>query len=253
MDKQKFVEEAPAFYTVAIAFALLEGKREVYTIDQIKEALPVLSRSLIHDPLMEAGLNPLITAGVVGIAKEAFGPPVYHRLPSLTKEWAYSDACDQIPVFRTFAQVRNWAWLVTALREVNEHYVALSIIPEDFKQAVPSLWEPLPLDRTDEGLIAATEAVDEAITKIEADNGYAANVPGERDYVLQSLKTFRTTLRESAQITGMQIKTFAIDPLNVVMKRFAENAVGVVAGAAKDAVVTWLKSKFGALIAWLLF
>jgi hypothetical protein len=135
---------------------------------------------------------------------------------------------------------------------VNEHYTALSVSMDDFKEPPPSLWEPLPLDRADEGLIAATEALDEAIEKIEMDNGYAANLPGERDYVLQSLKTFRTTLKESAQITGMQIKTFAIDPLNAVIQRFKGAALEIVAGAAKDDIVAWLKAKFGAIITWLL-
>ena len=109
------------------------------------------------------------------------------------------------------------------------------------------------MDRSDEELHNVTVKVDEAIAKIEADNGYAANVPGERDYVLQSLKSFSSTLKQSAQITVMQIKTFALDPLATVMKRFADNALGLFAGAAKDAIVTWLKSKFGTLITWLLF
>lgn len=109
------------------------------------------------------------------------------------------------------------------------------------------------MDRSDEQLLDATAKVDEALTKIAADNGYAANVPGERDYVLQSLKSFSITLKESAQITGMQIKTFALDPLNAVMKRFSGAALELVAGAAKDAILTWLKAKFGALVTWLLF
>lgn len=51
----------------------------------------------------------------------------------------------------------------------------------------------------------------------------------------------------------MQIKTFALDPLNVVIKRFKGAALETVAGAAKDAIVVWLKAKFGAVITWLLF
>jgi hypothetical protein len=84
-------------------------------------------------------------------------------------------------------------------------------------------------------------------------NGYAANVPGERDYVVRSLKTFRSTLKESVQITGMQIKTFALDPLDMVISRFSGAALELVAGAARDAIVAWLKAKFGALLAALFF
>ena len=122
------------------------------------------------------------------------------------------------------------------------------LLPASFAQI-----KNYPLDRSDAQLVDAAEAVEEAIAKIEADNGYAANVPGERDYVVQSLKSFSATLKESAQITGMQIKTFAIDPLNAVIRRFTGAGLELVAAAAKDAILSWLKVKFGTLVTWLLF
>ena len=33
MDKRNFIEQAPAFYLIASDPALLEGKREVYTLE----------------------------------------------------------------------------------------------------------------------------------------------------------------------------------------------------------------------------
>ncbi len=253
MDKRNFIEQAPAFYCVAVAFSMMEGKRDVYTLSQIRPQIPALNSAIVHDALIEAGLRLLVSAGVVVVVKEAFGPPLYRRLPELTPDWAYTVAGNQIPVFRTFEQVRNWAWLAAALGDVNQHYSSLEITPADFDETIPSLWEPLPLDRGDENLIAATAAVDEAISKIEADNGYAANVSGERDYVIQSLRTFSKTLKESAQITAMQIQTFALDPLTAVAERFKGAALALVAEAAKESIRTWLKGKFAALVAWLLF
>ncbi|MET4423206.1 hypothetical protein [Bradyrhizobium sp. RT3a] len=253
MDKPSFLDHAPSFYSVAVACTLLEGKqRELWTILQIKEgAPPALHAILVHDALVEAALRVLVAAGVVAVARMPFGPPVYRRLPSLNTDWLYSEAGREMSVYATFAQLKNYQWLRAALADVNEQYHSLSIQPADFEEAAPSLWEPLPLDRRDEKLAEAVEAVDDAITKIEADNGYAANVPGERDYVVQSLKTFRSALKESVQITGMQIKTFALDPLGIVIRRFSGAALELVAGAARDAIVAWLKAKFGALLALL--
>lgn len=252
MDKPNFLEQAPAFYAVAIACCFIESKREVSTLGQIKGGAPVLTSALLKDDLMEAALRLLISADVVSVVKMAFGPPLYQRLPNLNTDWLYTGAGQFYPAFAAFAHVKNYDWLRAALADVNQHYDALLIAPADFSDAAPSLWEPLPLERNDERQIEAAKAVDEAIAKIEADNGYAANVPGERDYVIQSLKTFSTTLKESAQTTAMQVKTFALDPLALVAKRFAGAALELAAGAAKEAILAWLKAKFGALLAALL-
>ena len=89
---------------------------------------------MVHYLLMRPGPRLLMTAGVVATVKEAFGPRLYRRLPTLTSDWTYNGACDQIPVFRTFEQVRNWQWLAAALADVNQHYTASSIAPADFEK-----------------------------------------------------------------------------------------------------------------------
>jgi hypothetical protein len=109
MDKLTFIEKAPTFYSVAIAYSIMEAKREVFTMSQIRGEVPALSQKMPHDPLMSAGLRLLVEAGVIGIVKEAFGPQLYRRFPAMTKEWADGESGDQIPIFRTFSQVRNWA------------------------------------------------------------------------------------------------------------------------------------------------
>jgi hypothetical protein len=107
-------------------------------------------------------------------------------------------------------------------------------------------------NREDEKLIAVTSAVDKVIVAVEGDNGYAVHAPGERAYVLQSLKSFSDTLRVSAQITGMQVKAFALDPLKAVITRFGKSALGIVSTAAQQAILDWLKTNFGKLLGMLL-
>jgi hypothetical protein len=259
MDKRTFIKEAPAFYALAVAVSMIENRhREVFTEGQLAniphEVGEIPTRlSFQHPEVLAAGLSILTGAGVVEMATEAFGPTLYRRTPELTEEWLFGEGGAQIPIFRRYAQIQNLRWLSSALEDVNRRYLELDMSQLDFDEPVGDPWEPLPLDRTDEALTEATAKVDEAITQIQADNGYAANVPGERDYVVQSLTSFSTTLKESAQITGMQIKTFALDPLNAVIKRFKGAGLELVAAAAKDAILSWLKVKFGALITWLLF
>jgi hypothetical protein len=254
MDKRTFVERAPPYYALALALALVEqDSDQPVTVQALELAFAPHDELMFKmPPLVRAGMRILVQAGVAEIITDDFGPPLYRRTQELTESWIMEGGGQQISLFRRYAKIQSVGWLHQALNDVNNRYRVLPISASDFDEPAVSLWEPLPLDRSDEGLIKATEKIDEAVRKIEGDNGYAANVPGERDYVLQSLKAFRTTLKESAQITGMQIKTFALDPLAVVMKRFAGAGLEVVAGAAKDAIVTWLKAKFGALLAFLL-
>jgi hypothetical protein len=259
MDKRTFIKEAPVFYALAVAVSMIENHhREVYTQSQLSDIMRQPGEAPMrfdfrHPTVFAAGLSILSGAGVVEMATEAFGPTLYRRTPKLTEEWLVGEGGEQIPIFRRYAQIQNLRWLSSALDDVNRRYMQLEMSELDFDEPLGDPWEPLPLDRTDEALIEATVKVDEAIAQIQADNGYAANVPGERDYVLQSLKSFSTALKESAQITGMQIKTFALEPLNAVIKRFKGAALELAAAAAKDAILSWLKVKFGALLTWLLF
>jgi hypothetical protein len=254
MDKMSFVEKAPPYYALALALALADQEADQTVTLQTLEASfgPRDEVAFAVGTLVRAGMRILVQAGVAEIIIEDFGPRLYRRSKELTQGWIMEGAGQQIPLFRRFAQIRSVDWLHQAIKDVNTRHRNLPIEPSDFDEPTVSLWEPLPLDRSDENLIEVTEKIDDAIRDIEGDNGYAANVPGERDYVIQSLKAFRTTLEESAQITGMQIKTFALDPLALVMKRFAGAGLELVAGAAKDAVVTWLRVKFAALLTSLL-
>lgn len=257
MDRRLFIERAPQYYALALALGAVRLEKELFTETEVREELGRddirFRRRMGRRALANAGMHLLVEAGVIQVIKEDFGPNLYQRDPTLNWAWMFEGDGLKIPAFARYGQLQNLSWLAEALEDVDNKYQELQITEEDFEQPAPSFWEPLPLDRSDEQLLAATEKVDEAISKIEADNGYSVTLPGERDYVLQSLKSFSRTLKESAQITAMQIKTFALEPLNLVIKRFKGAALETVAGAAKDALVVWLKAKFGAVITWLLF
>jgi hypothetical protein len=178
MDKDTFIRHAPAYYALAIAVSMLANdSREVFTRSQPETSLGERYKvriSLEHPVLVAEGLRILEETGVAETISEAFGPALYRRRPELTEEWLFRGD-HQIPIFRTYRQLQNATWLSDALADVNRRYVELSISPLDFDEPLPSLWEPLPLDRTDEKLLEATAKVDEALQKIAGDNGYAVS------------------------------------------------------------------------------
>jgi len=135
---------------------------------------------------------------------------------------------------------------------VNKQYDELDITQDDFNNnLVEAQWEPIPLDRRDERLSGATEALDAAIGAIETDNGYAVHAVAEREYVLSNLRSASKALKEQTQIYWMQVKVFALEPLGRIIKRFGPAAVGMAALAARQAIFDWLKANFAKALDWL--
>jgi hypothetical protein len=255
MDKGEFVEKAPVYYTLALAVALrdLSGPNTVAELDRaLASADPTTIRVLEQPVLVDKAIKILHDANVIQIIEDDFGPTLYKSSVKQLDEWLRGAARDKFPLFQKFYEHQNRVWLLEAVTNVNRTYEQLGVTSSDFDEAkVETQWEPIPLDRSDEKLQAATKAIDDAIENIEADNGYAVHAPGEREYVLSNLKTMSKMLKEQTQIYWMQVKTFGIDPLTRVATRFGRGAVGVVASAAKDAIIDWLKDNFAQFLNWL--
>jgi len=60
----------------------------------------------------------------------------------------------------------------------------------------------------------------------------------------------RDVLKTEAQVRWMVIKTFGIDSLAIVAKRFGKAAVGMAALAASRALQEWLKKAATKAIEW---
>ena len=109
--------------------------------------------------------------------------------------------------------------------------------------AKESEWEPIPLTRDDTARHAAVDALDRIVDELRGDNGYAATNPEEKRYVQDKLSGAVKRLRDDTQISWMYLNEFAIRPLAILIKRFGNATIGLAAVAAKEAVLTWLKSK----------
>ncbi|MSP41829.1 MAG: hypothetical protein EXR08_00445 [Alphaproteobacteria bacterium] len=96
------------------------------------------------------------------------------------------------------------------------------------------VWEPLPLDRQNLALAQAIEKIDELIQAIKQDNGYAANEPDERNFIVSALQAGVQALRDQTVIYRIQFRAFVWEPIQQIATRFGPSAIGVLADAAKE-------------------
>lgn len=244
MEKADYLQRAPTYYALVMAIALRKGSGRYLTLRDLSGMLVGFSEPSIfsREQVSIAATKLLQKAGVVEVIHDDFGPTLYSAMDRLD-HWIDSASDAAFARFRAAGQ--NEVWAIEAIEAVNDQYSGYYFEEGDFDtsgQEAEQEWKPLPLERSDTLLQAAKEALDTAIVQIEADNGYAVHAVGERNYVLSSLKTFRKFVREETQITAMYVKTFALEPLSLIVTRFGKAAVGVAAAAASAALVDWLKS-----------
>lgn len=135
---------------------------------------------------------------------------------------------------------RGKAWL---FQDPSLESETVSIETKSSKEIETDVWEPLAIDRTTSEYKNAVEALDHAAEKIEADNGYAASQPEERNNVVWSLKQGITALKEMAPSLA-QVRALIIAPLNSAIKTLKESVPGVAAMVAREVIKEWIKSLF---------
>jgi hypothetical protein len=248
VDKAEFIEKAPQYYALAIAVGLIAGNnKSAKTLVGIDNAIDTSYRCFQKRSILDHGLKILADADVIEVIPDDFGPAIYKPKESLS-QWIVET---NLSAFQKYTQIRSMAWVRDAVRSVNETADRLAVEDTDFEPAIlDQQWEPIPLDRNDEKLKEVTKALDDAISSIEADNGYAANVPAEREYVLTNLKDFRKAVKEKTELYWPQIKANALAPLGRVIKRFGPAAVGVAAVAARTAIIEWVKANWPKFLDW---
>ncbi|MDE1987720.1 MAG: hypothetical protein KGJ28_14375 [Alphaproteobacteria bacterium] len=250
MNKSQFVERAPLYYALAVALTFMRrGQSKAlslgivcadYTIpdeDDPEEGYCLLDKQAM---LMRA-IDWLVEREIVIRIEDDFGDTVYEQ--SYMGVQTFEAACQEpeLPFGKYYRVEDGGAWLRSALVNINRKYIELGITPEDF--VTPDAeWEPLPLDRQDPLLQRAVDKLDETVEQVRSDNGYNAIVPEERNFVVQSLTVASETLKKADSTSVPFIRQYVLEPLKLVIRRFGPAALGVIATAAKDAVIEWLKS-----------
>jgi hypothetical protein len=240
MEKSEFVRKAPGYYVAAIAYAL-EGVPFPFTREKLHEQV---GNGLEDNVLFDVAIRTLSRLGVVDIQTDSFAPTLYRAGAKFDDWWRSDAAAEQFPLIGRLQLLfpdDRAGFLRDALQAVNHEAWVISPRPEDFENGPPDEWEPIPIDRQDPAFKEVERKLEIAVREIESNNGYASAAPEERNYVVTQLARLRDTLKTEAQVQWLVIKTFGVDPLAIVAKRFGKAAVGMAALAASQALQEWLK------------
>ena len=172
---------------------------------------------------------------------DQFGPTVYQvdRTVSLTKVAAAVEPAS--PYYKASRFGREW--IESAVVRINEKYQGDDDEADGEQHGVNSddgpPWEPLPLDRTDPNFEQAMEVSEKAIEAIEVDNGFAANLPDERNAIVKIARGTLEAVRDGTPSIA-QIKSGLLSPFRYIAHKFPEAAIGVAAKLAFEALKKWL-------------
>ena len=184
-------------------------------------------------------------------SRRFWSPYLLDKTDTFPAQWTEIKKQPDTPAFKYNLDPNGEAWLVTAMQAVNKALKEQNIKIEEFAKP-DAEWEPLPVERTNPKLQKATEALEKTIEAAEADNGYAANVPEERALVVENLKNAVEKLKTADSVSFAYLKRRAINTLDIIISRFGQASLGLVAQAARAALFGWLKEFSGKALHWLL-
>ena len=180
---------------------------------------------------------------------DSFGPPIVLATDGFSEAWAELSGTG--PPFSNYSRASDPdTWLRSALQKLDQTYSSLGITDEDFAPR-ENEWQPIPLERENPQLRVVIETVDRTLEHVRGDNGYAANVPEERTYVLDNLAALAARLRSAASVSLPYLQKYGAEPLSILIRRFGSSALGIAATAAKEALKDWLKRKGINFLEWL--
>lgn len=121
------------------------------------------------------------------------------------------------------------AWLIIALQNIRDGSNFSNNQDNEITQRLNhDNWQPLPIDREDPLFKVGLKAVEEALKTIEADNGYAATEPEERNAIIASAKGTVQALKDGYPSKGTVSATLII-PFKYLAKKFGDGIIGAAA------------------------
>jgi hypothetical protein len=246
MDKADFINIAPAYYELAVlvevwtrgGYLSESTLRDAYTPSD-DDGAPGFTL-LPSDVLLEKAIKALIKHDVIEAIDDHFGPTLYKRSHGINDYIERLEADSASAFHKSSRAPDRKSWIFNALVNLNAAYDRLNVRDEDFEKAELE-WAPIPLDRADANLGNAIEAVDETIEQVEQNNGYAAEHPEERKFVLDNLRMLSDTLKNAATTSVAYVKNHGLNVLSKLQTRFGDALVGEVAKEAGKALWTWLR------------
>jgi hypothetical protein len=245
VERNRLVELAPQYYQIAFCAFFSKPNNKIASSHTLWG-----DAKSDHSPTFWHALNALVDKGMLQVIPDDFGPPLYTRTESFAAQWTEIKKQPNTPAFKYSLDPNNDAWLAAAILSVNKALKEQDIKNEDFAKP-DAEWAPLPVERTNPKLQKATEELENAIKAANADNGYAANLPEEKAFVVENLNDAVAKLKTDDSISFAYLKRKAIDTLDILIRRFGKASLGLVAQAARAALFDWLKEIGAKAIHWI--
>jgi hypothetical protein len=252
MDKERFLKSAPAYYALAIVVYFDQAGQQQSFKDAIQDYYTIHDEEtgdsfayLGLDDLFAEGARHAEQNGLIEVIHDDFGPSLYRLRDGVWQRWdeLAKDSSSLQSKYRAAGDNAR-RWLDSALASIKRRYEDLDIDPADFDQDRSNLeWHPIPLERDDPNLQTAIKEIDTLVEGLRQDNGYGITIPEEKTFVLEALRGVSKRLKEDSQISWMYLREFAAKPILIVLRRFGNSALGILATAARAALTQWLKSK----------
>jgi hypothetical protein len=246
MDRNRVIALAPQYYAIAICHALTDNNSITRIILENDEL-----RGDLYEPAYFQAVRFVVDSGLVTVVQDDFADPYLTKADHFYDNWQKLVDIPQSPYQRFFEAPDKSIWLRSAIRNLNDALRNHKITADDWNN--PNLeWAPLPVERANPKLQEAIEKLDDTIRAIDADNGYNATLPAEKEYVVENLKDAATKLKKDDTISYGYLKRKVLDNLTIVMNRFGQAAVGLAAQASRDAILAWLKEIGLKVLHWLI-
>jgi len=247
MDKAEFIENAPAYYALAIVMFMQKQATatKASIVDHYSERDQYGTTVVMAlDPIWPFAIAWLKKRNMLLTKKGAFGPEIFTRGRDFERCWEELARTTE-PFNLVGAYDNSFDYIMRCMSDMNVAFAELNLGVSDFSEP-DTEWEPVPLDRNKPEAQEAVKKLNEAIKIIREDNGYAANQPDERALVVGSLQLGVAGIESGSVSAGLLRDTW--NRLNTVGRRFAGNAIGIVVEGAKQALIALVKSEGSALL-----
>jgi len=195
---------------------------------------------LENDELTISALNLLVQRQLVTKITDQYGPDIYQIVDGISLQVLANNDIDSV-----YYKVDKFGepWLIAALEKIHAELNGEGTDKERDPVLSDVEWHPLKIDRSSAEFSNALEEIEEALKKIENDNGYADKYPEERAAILEPAKGTLVAIKEGTP-SKEQIDSNLLKPFKYLTKKFADSAIGIAAKKLVEAIIKWLPELF---------
>jgi hypothetical protein len=235
------VSEEEAYFSIAIysfyIFRMSEGEGRAFTEGDVSDYVQSyyfgsskFSPTFFHSQKYLSGaLKVLAGCGVVYHLPDKFAGDYY--IPNESIE-VFDRELERLSApYKTYNKLGKSAgiWLSKALVAIEKQAQPTLLEQKGDAVEVGEDWSPLPLDATQPEIAEAIGGIEEALGRIHADNGLAANFPAERDSLIEHAQATLSAAK-AGTVGKAQVRQNVVSAGKWLMDKFGGSALGALGG-----------------------